>query len=173
MAENYLSRFADATEREAYSIIASERGHLFLQLDDNSLWRALAIGTGASNWERVSDSSKVAFTMPDPAALDGTATTYVVAPVAGDVVAIYSVIGGALTGGDPTLTFDIDGTAITGGVITIANASSAAGDIDSCTPSSANTVTTGGASYIGCTVAANSQTNVITAAVTIVMQQYT
>lgn len=170
MSENYLGKFADATAREAYSIKATERGHLFNQLDDGSYWRALATGAGAANWERVSGSSKVVITMPDQAALDGTATTYVPIPVAGKVTKIWSTLLGALTGGDPTLTFSINTTAITSGVITIANASSAAGDMDSCTPSAANTVAAG--DYIKCVVAANGQTNAVGAVVAIEIDQY-
>lgn len=56
----------------------------------------------------------------------------------GKIVHAYSALGGAISGADAGLTLKIDGVAVTGGTITIANASSAAGDIDSCTPSGAN-----------------------------------
>ena len=92
------------------------------------------------------------------ASLDDAATTLrVVSPVAGDITDLLSVISGALTGGDPTLTFSINGTPITGGVITIANSGSAAGDVDSATPSAAKTVAVD--DVIECAVAANSQSN--------------
>jgi hypothetical protein len=67
----------------------------------------------------------------------------IVAPVAGDIKAIRSVTNGALTTGDATLTGKIGSTAITTGVITIAQAGSAAGDVDSCAPSAAKTVAVG------------------------------
>lgn len=70
-------------------------------------------------------------------------TTYVVAPSAGRVIKIYSVIHGAIATADADLTASINGTAITGGVITVATASSAAGDVDEATPSAANDVSEG------------------------------
>lgn len=67
----------------------------------------------------------------------------VVSPVAGDIAKIYSVINGALTTGNATLTGKIGATAITDGAITITQAGSAAGDVDSVTPSAAKTVAVG------------------------------
>lgn len=66
-----------------------------------------------------------------------------VAPVAGTIAKIYSVANGALATGNATLTAKINATAITDGVITITQAGSAAGDVDSATPSAANTVAVG------------------------------
>lgn len=59
----------------------------------------------------------------------------------GKVVEVRSCLGGAISGADAALTFKISGTAITGGALTVANASSAAGDIDSAVPTGANFVT--------------------------------
>lgn len=66
---------------------------------------------------------------------------YVAPGFRGKIVKAYSVLNGAITGADAGLTLKISGTAVTGGTITIANASSAAGDLDSCTPTGANTFT--------------------------------
>lgn len=68
---------------------------------------------------------------------------YVVAPDDGYIVEAYSALNGAITIGNATLTLKIGGTAVTGGTITIATAGSAAGDVDSCTPTAANYVTKG------------------------------
>jgi hypothetical protein len=65
---------------------------------------------------------------------------YKVSPVAGTIKKIYSVINGALTVGDATLTGKIGATAITNGVITITQAGSAAGDVDVATPTALNVV---------------------------------
>ena len=65
-------------------------------------------------------------------------TAYVVAPTTGRIVKIYSVIHGAIGTADADLTPEIGGTAITGGLITVAFTSSAAGDVDSSTPTCAN-----------------------------------
>lgn len=67
-------------------------------------------------------------------------SAYAVAPVAGKIVKITSVIDGAITLVDAILSHTIGGVAITGGNITIAFTGSAAGDVDSSTPTAANTV---------------------------------
>jgi len=76
---------------------------------------------------------------------DGSADAnyYLVSPWAGDVAKIYTVIDGVVSTADITITPSIAGTPITGGVVTIATAASAAGDVDSATPSAANTITAG------------------------------
>ena len=70
---------------------------------------------------------------------------YVVPGFRGKIKKAWSVINGAIGTADADLTLKIGGTAVTGGVITVATASSAAGDVDSCTPSGANTFTVGDA----------------------------
>ena len=67
----------------------------------------------------------------------------VVSPVAGTIDKVYSVLNAALATGDATLTGKIGASAITNGVITITQAGSAAGDVDSATPSAAKTVAIG------------------------------
>lgn len=62
---------------------------------------------------------------------------------AGRVVKIWSVIEGVLTTADATLTAKINGVAITTGVLTITQAGSAAGDIDTAVPTAANIVAVG------------------------------
>ncbi len=76
---------------------------------------------------------------------DGSAdaTYYLVCPHAGDISKIWSVIDAAVSTADITITANIGAVAVTNGVVTIATASSAAGDIDSATPTAANTVTAG------------------------------
>ena len=67
----------------------------------------------------------------------------VVSPVAGTIDKVYSVLNAALATGDATLTGKIGASAITNGVITITESGSAAGDVDSATPSAAKTVAIG------------------------------
>ena len=85
----------------------------------------------------------VVVSVPDAAALDGTAPVRVVSPVDGTITKIYSVIDGALTTGNATLTAAINGNAVTNGVVTVTQAGSAAGDVDVASPSAANTVAAG------------------------------
>lgn len=66
-----------------------------------------------------------------------------VMPFAGTIDKIYSVISGALTTGNATITADIGGVAVTDGVITITQAGSAEDDVDSATPSAAKTFAAG------------------------------
>lgn len=54
------------------------------------------------------------------------------------VTKIWSVLSGVIATADATITTSRDGTALTNGVITIAYSGSAAGDIDSCTPTANN-----------------------------------
>ncbi len=64
---------------------------------------------------------------------------YVAPGFRGRITKAYSALSGAITGADATLTLKIGGTAVTDGTITITQSGSAAGDVDSCTPSAANT----------------------------------
>lgn len=63
----------------------------------------------------------------------------------GDVVEIRSVINGAISIGDATLTPKIGGTAMTNGAITVTQSGSAAGDVDVSRPTGARTVAAGDA----------------------------
>ncbi len=87
-------------------------------------------------------------TFPIPLSLhiaDGSAdaTYYLVSPWAGDITKIYTVIDGAVSTADITITPKIGSTGMTNGVVTITSSASAAGDVDSSTPDAANTVTAG------------------------------
>jgi hypothetical protein len=89
-------------------------------------------------------ANKLALTLKvNSLAGSGAEVARVVCPVAGTIEKIWSVITGALAVGDATLTGKIGANAITNGAITIAQSGSAAGDIDSATPTAANTVTAG------------------------------
>lgn len=79
----------------------------------------------------------------DIADLSAEGSYYVVSPHAGSIAKIWSVIDGAVGTADVTITAKIATVAVTGGVVTIATAGSAAGDVDSATPSAANVVTAG------------------------------
>lgn len=73
--------------------------------------------------------------------LSGTAVYRAVAPVAGDISKIWSVLEGSVDA-EVTLTVSINGVNVTSGVVTIASGG-AAGEVDSATPSGANTVAKG------------------------------
>jgi len=73
--------------------------------------------------------------------ISSAGSAWVTPGFAGSVVKINSVIDGAITGGDAVLDPQIGGVSITSGGITIANAGSAAGDVDSSTPTALNVFT--------------------------------
>lgn len=68
---------------------------------------------------------------------------YAVIPFSGTLTKVWTAIDGAITGGDAEFTISIDGTTVSPGTLTIANSGSAAGDIDSVTPTSSNTASEG------------------------------
>ena len=67
-------------------------------------------------------------------------STFVAVPDGGKIVKILTSIKNAITTADAALTFEIGGTAVTGGAITVTQSGSAAGDVDTATPTAANRV---------------------------------
>jgi len=76
---------------------------------------------------------------------DGSAdaTYYLVSPWAGAITGIRTVIDAVVSTADITVTAKIGATGMTNGVVTIATSGSAAGDVDTATPTAANVVTAG------------------------------
>jgi len=75
--------------------------------------------------------------------ISSAASRWIVCPFAGDIQKIWSVLDGAITGANCGFTFEIGGTAVTDAAITITQSGSAAGDVDSSTPTAAKTLTAG------------------------------
>lgn len=97
-------------------------------------------GAGTGTWKQAPYYYTLNVQLAD---LSTASSCYVVAPVAGKIKKIYSVIQNAITTADSIVTSYINATPVTSGTITVATAASAAGDVDSCTPSAANTVAAG------------------------------
>lgn len=87
----------------------------------------------------------------DIATLNTVTDYFVVMPHACTINKVHTVIDAAVATADKTLTLSIGGVAVTNGVITITSSGSAAGDIDSCTPTAANSVGAGAALKIAAT----------------------
>lgn len=66
-----------------------------------------------------------------------------VSPWAGTIIEIWCVRYNAITSADSAITAKINATLITGATMTLANSGSAAGDVNSCEPTAANTVKPG------------------------------
>ena len=125
----------------------------------------IANGAGSGTWTTIVNANKAYIT----ARLEDISTAksvFVVPGVAGDVSKIYSVIDGVIATADCTLSFEIAGTPITSGDITIAYSGSAAGDVDSSTPSAANTITAGQAIEI---ITSGASTNTVNATITFII----
>jgi hypothetical protein len=71
--------------------------------------------------------------------LSTASRTFVVAPCRGRVVRAYSAIHNAITVADAVWTMEINDTAITGVSVTVAQSGSAAGDVDTGTPTAVST----------------------------------
>lgn len=69
------------------------------------------------------------------------ASTFVPCPVAGTISKVISVLQGPITVADGTFRLRIGGTPVTDSDVTIAQSGSAAGDVDTASPTAANTVT--------------------------------
>lgn len=100
----------------------------------------VADGAGSGVW--VSSGNRRVFNQEIPS-LNDNLTYYLVCPFAATVEQIDSVIHTAITGGDTVLTGKISGTTITNGGITITQSGSAAGDVDTASPTALNIVAAG------------------------------
>ena len=85
--------------------------------------------------------NKVCYLTASFPTIDSKSDIFIPVPFAGTVTKVTSVIDGALGTADTVLTCKINGTAMTNGNITVAYSGSAAGDIDSCTPTALNVFT--------------------------------
>lgn len=82
----------------------------------------------------------VTVTMAD---LSTASSAFVASPWRGRIVRYYSCIQNAITTADGSVSLEINGTAVTGSTITVTQSGSAAGDVDSATPTAANYVNEG------------------------------
>jgi len=112
----------------------------------------VANGSGSGTWQKVTATQIDATTVNNLNKvvlnvhhdnLSTTSSRFVVAPIAGTIIAIYSVIDSSIATADTVLSFEIGGVAVTNGNITITQSGSAAGDVDSSTPTGNNTVSAG------------------------------
>lgn len=104
---------------------------------DNALNLGGTVQTGGGQ------SLKKTYITVDMTDISTASTVYVASPVAGDITKIQTIINGSISNSDAVITGKIGAVAITGGAVTIAYSGSAAGDVDSVSPSAANTVAVG------------------------------
>jgi hypothetical protein len=75
--------------------------------------------------------------------ISSAGSTFVPVPDGGRIIKIFTSIKNAITTANAALSFEIGGTAVTGGGITVTQASSAAGDVDTAEPTAENSVNEG------------------------------
>jgi len=110
----------------------------------------LANGSGSGAW--TSRQAILTVQFPD---ISSASNLYVPIPYAGTVTKIQSALTAAISGGDAVFTVtNSSGSSM--GVLTITQSGSAAGDVDTLTPSSNNTVTAGSFIKIACAGAPSS-----------------
>jgi len=88
-------------------------------------------------------SLKEVYLTVDMTNISSAAVVYLPSPVAGTITKITTIINGAIATADAILTGRIGSTAITGGAVTIPFSGSAAGQVNSTTPTALNTVVAG------------------------------
>ena len=125
MANVNHSTITDPYLHEPKGVAAASSGDVYV-----------ADGSGSGTWE---DHRRSVITVHFDD-LSSSEDIYVPIPFAGTVSRITTVLEGAISGGDVTVTVK-DSSANSMGTITIAHSGSAAGDVDSLDPSSNNTVT--------------------------------
>lgn len=96
-----------------------------------------ARSSGITNYNRVTVSHKLSD-------ISTAHSEWVPMPFSGEIIAIYTALGGAIATANAGISFEIAGTPVTDGNITVTFSGSAAGDADSASPSAANTVAAGG-----------------------------
>lgn len=107
-------------------------------------------GAGSGTWAKIPPASitgvnninKVCMSI-ELTDISTPASYYIVIPIAGVISKFYTVIESNITGSNAGIALYINGVAVTNGTITVTQSGSAAGDIDSCTPTAANIVTAG------------------------------
>ena len=104
----------------------------------------LANGSGSGTW--TSRQSMLTVQFPD---ISSSSNLYVPIPYAGTITKIQSALTAAISGSDAVFTItNSSGSSM--GTLTITQSGSAAGDVDTLTPSSNNTVTAGTFIKIAC-----------------------
>ncbi|MEY3415640.1 MAG: hypothetical protein RLZZ418_885 [Pseudomonadota bacterium] len=98
---------------------------------------------GGSVETEAGQSLKKVYLPVDMTNISSAAVVYLPCPVAGTITKITTIINGAIATANAILTGRIGSTAITSGAVTIPFSGSAAGQVNSTTPTALNTVVAG------------------------------
>lgn len=103
----------------------------------------IADGAASGTWTDADNNIYLFGTIDD---VSTAASFWIPSPCTGTISKIHSIINGAIAVADAVLTFEIGGVLITDGSsnnLTITQSGSAAGDVDTMTPTGANTLAIG------------------------------
>jgi len=151
MADVNHATLTDPELHEPKGVAAAASGEVYV-----------ADGGGSGAWTTINNKDLV-FVHYRFDNISTASSQWIIPGIAGTITKIQTVINGAIATADCGMSFEIAGTPITSGGITIAFSGSAAGDIDSSTPSAANVVTANQAIEI---ISDGASTNNIDATVT-------
>ena len=133
MANVNHSTLSDPYLHEPKGVAAASSGDVYL-----------ANGSGSGTWTSRQSMLTVQF-----ANISTSSNLYVPMPYAGTVTKIQSVLSAAISGSDTTFTVT-NAAGASMGVVTVTQSGSAAGDVDTLSPSSNHTVTAGSFIKIAC-----------------------
>jgi len=100
----------------------------------------IANGSGSGAWTNADNNIYLQLELDD---VSSASSTWLPSPCTGTISKIQTILHGAIAGSDATITCELNGSLVTSSSITVAQSGSAAGDIDSSTPSGANTLAVG------------------------------
>ncbi len=133
---------------EAARLKVGDLIHTSIDVDGTPAFKTYIVSANTGSVVTITPGASLTFNAKyvltvDIADLSADTSHFVVAPYAGTINKLWSVIDGAVATADVIVTGKIATVAITNGAITIATAGSAAGNVASATPSAANVVTAG------------------------------
>ena len=100
----------------------------------------IANGAGSGTWTAHDNNIYLTLELDD---VSTASSTWLPSPCTGTISKIQTILHGAISTADATITAEINGTLVTSSSITVAQSGSAAGDVDTSTPSAANTLAVG------------------------------
>ena len=100
----------------------------------------IANGSGSGAWTAADNNIYLSVTLANVSA---ASSVWIPSPCTGNITKIQTIINGAIATSDVVISTEINGTAVTNGNITITQSGSAAGDVDSSSPSANRTLAIG------------------------------
>jgi hypothetical protein len=100
----------------------------------------IANGSGSGTWTSGDNNIYLQLELDD---VSSASSTWLPSPCTGTITKIQTILHGAIAGSDAAITSELNGVAVTGGALTITQSGSAAGDIDTTSPSNNRTLAVG------------------------------